>query len=160
MSTSAYACVQAAKSDICSSTCDTVAGCVLPGRFRYLDSGNSPRGGSELAALYKARDLFLRPGLFLMGDVAYVNDERCKTGYKAPQLDPARVGAVEAARRRLYNQHLSALRIRVEHAFSRLKHTWQLMQHAWKYPLERLPSTLRACALLANYLLVERGLYM
>jgi hypothetical protein len=62
--------------------------------------------------------VFLRPGLFLMGDVAYVNDERCKTGYKAPQLDPARVGAAEAARRRLYNQHLSALRIRVEHAFS------------------------------------------
>ena len=73
---------------------------LVSGRFRYLDSGNSPRGGSELAALYKARDVFLRPGLFLMGDVAYVNDERCKTGYKAPQLDAARVGAAEAARRR------------------------------------------------------------
>jgi len=154
------ACAQQARAfaTVCSSI--ALLAVRVSGRFRYLDSGNSPRGGSELAALYKARGVFLRPGLYLMGDVAYVSDERCKTGYKAPQLDPARVGAAEAARRRLYNQHLSALRIRVEHAFSRLKHSWQLMQQAWKFPLERLPSTLRACALLANYLLVERGLYM
>jgi len=130
------------------------------GRIRYLDGGNSPRGGSELSAMVKARRVFLRPGLFLLGDVAYVNDERCKTGYKAPQLDPARVGAAEAARRRLYNQRLSALRIRVEHAFSRLKHTWQLFQNEWKLPLDRLAPAFRACALLTNFLAVERDLYM
>ena len=130
------------------------------GRIRYLDDGNSPKGGSEMAALIKARNVFIRPGLFLLGDVAYVNDERCKTGYKAPQMDPAVVGAAVAAQRRLYNQRLSALRIRVEHTFSRLKHTWQLFQHAWKQPLERLAPSLRAAALLTNFTAVERGLYM
>jgi hypothetical protein len=133
---------------------------VCSGRFRYLDGGNSPRGGSELAALVKARGVYLRPELFLLGDVAYVSDERVKTGWKAPQLNPAVVGAAVAAQRRLYNQRLSALRIRVEHAFSRLKHTWQLFEHAWKLPLSRLPSTFRAAALLSNYLAVHRGLYM
>jgi hypothetical protein len=133
---------------------------VCSGRFRYIDGGNSPRGGSELAALVKARRVHLRPELYLMGDVAYVSDERVKTGWKAPQLDPAVVGDAVATQRRLYNQRLSALRIRIEHAFSRLKHTWQLFQHPWKLPLSRLALTFRAAALLSNYLLVQRGLYM
>jgi hypothetical protein len=146
----------------CSSSPVAVAACLFAcsGRIRYLDGGNSPRGGSELAALVKARSVFLRPELFLLGDVAYVSDERVKTGWKAPQLDPATVGAAVAAQRRLYNQRLSALRIRIEHAFSRLKHTWQLFQHAWKLPLNRLAPSFRAAALLTNYLLVQRGLYM
>ena len=95
-----------------------------------------------------------------MGDVAYVNDERCVTGWKAPQMDPAVVGVAVAHQRRRYNQRLSALRIRVEHAFSRLKHTWHLLEAVWNMPLSRLASTVRACALLSNFLHVNRDLHM
>jgi len=143
----------------CSSCC--LSACLwLAGRFRYVDIGNSPRGSSESAALYLARDVFLQPGLFLLGDVAYTADDRVRTGWRGPDLDPARVGAVVAAARRAYNQRLSSLRIRVEHAFSRLKHTWQLLQSTWKMPLERLAPTLRAAVLLSNYLAVSRNIYI
>ena len=95
-----------------------------------------------------------------MGDVAYTADDRVKTGWRGPDIDPARVGAAVASQRRRYNQRLSSLRIRVEHAFSRPKHTWQLLQATWKMPLDRLALTVRACALLSNYVARSRNLYM
>jgi hypothetical protein len=78
----------------------------------------------------------------------------------ACHIDAARVGAAVATQRRRYNARLSSLRIRVEHAFSRLKHTWQLLQATWKMPLDRLAPTLRAAVLLSNFLAVSRNLYM
>ena len=132
-----------------------------PGRFRYVDWGNQSKGCSEVAAFYKARSMFLHPALFLLGDVAYRSDERCKTGYVARELTPAVAGsAAEAARRRAYNVALSSARQRVEHAFSRLKHTFRLLQATWNMPLERLPKTFRACCLLANWLARTRQLYL
>jgi hypothetical protein len=138
---------------VCSRACS--------GRFRYVDWGNQPKGCSEVAAFYKARNMFLHPALFLLGDVAYRSDERCKTGYVAKELTvPVAGSAAEAARRRAYNVALSSARQRVEHAFSRLKHTFRLLQATWNMPLERLPKTFRACCLLANWLGRTRQLYL
>jgi hypothetical protein len=128
------------------------------GRFRYVDIGNSPKGGSENAALALARSLFIRPDLFLLGDAAYRSDDRVKTAYGPNDLNPAIVGPGPAAAHLLFNQRMHAVRIRVEHAFSRVKHTWRLMESQWRMPLERLAPTFRACCLLANYLLRVRGL--
>lgn len=129
------------------------------GRFRYVDAGNTPRGSSETAALYLARDVFLRRGLFLLADIAYTGDDRCKTGFRAAQLNPELVGAQQAEDNRSYNSRLSSIRIRVEHAFSRLKHTWQILQSTWKMPLDRIIPTFRACCLLTNYLHRVRELH-
>jgi hypothetical protein len=127
-----------------------------------VDEGNQPKGCSEVAAFYKARHMFLHPSLFLLGDVAYRSDERCKTGYVARELDAHAAGitAAEAARRRAYNVALSSARQRVEHAFSRLKHTFRLLQASWPMAVERLPKTFRACCLLANWLGRTRQLYI
>jgi hypothetical protein len=130
---------------------------VRPGYIRYCDEGNTPMGSSESASLYKVQ-FFLRPELFLLGDVAYRSDDRVKTGYRQPELDID--DPIEAARRREYNVRLSSERIRVEHTFSRIKHTWRLLQSTWNMRLGRLPPTFRACCLLSNWLLRSRRLYM
>ena len=128
---------------------------VCVGRVRYLDGGNQPKGCSEVAAFYKARRVFLRQPLRLLADVAYHTDERCLTGYV--ERDMA-LPAAERARRMAFNARLSSERQRVEHTFSRIKHTFRLLQSQWNMPLERLPSTIRAAALLANWLHRTRGL--
>ena len=141
-------------------TCSPCHMSVRPGFIRYVDNGNSPKGGSESTALYRARDIFLHPDLFLLGDVAYHSDDRCRTGYRAPDLTLAKAGtAAEQARRLLFNQQLSAERQRVEHTFSRLKHTWRLLQATWNMDLARLAPTFRACCLLCNWLHHTRNLY-
>jgi len=132
---------------------------VAAGRFRYVDIGNSPRGSSEKGALYLARSVWLQPGLMLLGDAAYRGDERVRTAYRGADLLAGDVGAAVARRNSEYNAVLHSCRVRVEHAFSRLKHTWQLLEARWNLPLYRLAPTFRACALLCNYLLRTRGLY-
>lgn len=102
---------------------------------------------------------WLRPSLMLLADVAYGSDSRCLCPYKAPELAVGAAGNErEALRRRVYNQQLSRVRQKVEHAFSRLKHTFRQLQLQWQMPLSRLPATFRAAALLANWLHRTRGL--
>lgn len=125
--------------------------------MRYLDGGNAPKGCSEVAAFYKARHVFLRHPLRLLADVAYRTDERCLTGYTEHGLRQGAPG--ERNRRKAFNAALSSQRQRVEHTFSRIKHTWRLLQSTWSMPIQRLPATFRACALLANWLHRTRGLY-
>ena len=125
-----------------------------------MDGGNQPRGCSEASAMYKSRKMFLHPDLFFLGDLAYVLDTRCRTGYKNPQLTIADAGsAAEVARRKAYNASLSSHRVRVEHSFSRVKHTWRLMQSTWNQPIADLPKAFRASCLLANWLRRTRNLY-
>jgi hypothetical protein len=102
-----------------------------------------------VAAFFKARHVFLRKPLRLLADVAYHNDERCQTGWV--ERDMA-MPAAERARRMDYNARLSSERQLVEHTFSRVKHTWRLLQSPWNMPLSRLPATMRAAALLTNWL--------
>jgi hypothetical protein len=131
----------------------------LLGRFRVLDRGNTPVGSSENVAFIRCAP-WLRPSLKLLADVAYSSDPRCRCPYKAPQLTIEAAGSAGAAlRRRTYNQQLSSERIKVEHAFSRLKHTFRLLQHSWNMPLAQLPDTFRAAALLCNWLARTRNLY-
>lgn len=116
-------------------------------------------GCSENIAFYLSCP-WLRPGLKLLADVAYVRDERCVCPYKKPELTAEAAGSVrEAAKRRRYNQRLSACRIKVEHAFSRLKHTFRLLQSTWQLPNAQLPRTFRAACLLCNWLSRTRRLY-
>ena len=110
--------------------------------------------------MYKSRKMFLHPDLFLLGDVAYKLDTRCRTGYKNPELTIAKAGsAAEVDRRKAYNASLSSHRTRVEHSFSRVKHSWRLMQSTWNQPIASLPKAFRACCLLANWLRRKRNLY-
>ncbi len=142
----------------CSSSARLLSGLRLlsSGRVRYVDGGNQPTGCSEVNAFYKARRVFLREPLRLLADVAYRADERCLTGYTERDM---RGPVAERQRRKAYNAALSSQRQRVEHAFSRIKHTWRILQSTWNMPLARLPATFRACALLANWLHRTRGLY-
>lgn len=103
--------------------------------------------------------MWLRPDLFLLGDAAYHGDERVRTGYRGADLRATDVGAAAAAANLRFNAELHSCRVRIEHAFSRLKVTWQLMQARWNLPLSRLAPTFRACALLTNYLARTRGHY-
>ena len=128
---------------------------VCAGRIRYLDGGNQPKGCSEVAAFYKARRVFLRQPLRLLADVAYHTDERCLTGFVERAMA---LPAAERARRMAFNARLSSERQKVEHTFSRIKHTFRLLQSQWNMPLDRLTSTIRAAALLANWLHRKRGL--
>jgi len=126
---------------------------------RYIDGGNQPKGCSEVAAFFKARHVFLRQPLRLLADVAYRTDERCLTGYSKAAMRE-RIGRGYRLQNMLaYNARLSSARMRVEHTFSRIKHTFRLLQSQWNMPIERLPATVRACALLANWLHRTRGLY-
>lgn len=152
MSRGAHACWHGVSAHqwLCSLACPPCAG-----RVRYLDGGNQPKGCSEVAAFYKARHIFLRRPLRLLADVAYQNDERCLTGWV--ERDMA-LPAAERARRLAFNARLSSERQRVEHTFSRIKHTFRLLQSQWNMPLSRLPATMRAAALLANWLHRTRGL--
>jgi hypothetical protein len=128
------------------------------GRFRIVDGGNPPTGAAEASVLARVCP-WLRSPLVLLADVAYTSDSRCLCPYKAPQLTIHAAGnAREALRRRLYNQQLSRVRKKVEHAFSRLKHTFRQLQAQWPMPLSRLPATFRAAALLTNWLHRTRGL--
>jgi hypothetical protein len=133
---------------------------VLQDASATLTRATAPRAAQSQPRSTSRATFSCREGLSLLGDVAYTADSRVKTGWRGPDIDPARVGAVLAAQRRRFNQRLSSLRIRVEHAFSRLKHTWQLLEATWSMPRDRLAPTVRACALLANYLVIERNLYM
>ena len=99
--------------------------------------------------------MFLRQPLRLLADVAYHTDERCLTGFV--ERDMA-LPAAERARRMAFNARLSSERQKVEHTFARIKHTFRLLQTQWNMPLDRLPSTIRAAALLANWLHRKRGL--
>jgi hypothetical protein len=137
--------------------CAALALWVAAGLFRYVDRGNTPLGSSEAMALAGA-DVFLMQDLRILGDTAYLSDKRCRAPYIAPEYDPARVDAATCRARKEYNHRHSNARIRVEHAFSRVKHTWRLLQSQWRFPLARLPPTFRACCLLANWLHIERGL--
>lgn len=131
----------------------------LSGRFRLIDHGNYPVGSSENIAFCLLRP-WLRPGLKLLADVAYTGDSSCRVPYKAPQLTVEAAGsAAEAARRRAYNQQLSSQRQRVEHSFARIKKTFRLLQSTWQLPLDQLPRTFRAAALLCNWLHRTRNLY-
>lgn len=133
--------------------------CSSSGRFRVVDTGNTPVGNSELAAFSRVCP-WLRSSLHLLADVAYVSDSRCRCPYKAPLLTVESAGSFAAAqKRRAYNQRLSSTRQRVEHAFSRMKHTWRMLQSSWHFPLDQLPRTVRAAALLCNWLLRNRDLY-
>jgi hypothetical protein len=132
---------------------------VSTGFFRYVDRGNTPLGSSEAMALAGAQHIPLIPDLRLLGDTAYRSDERCLCPFNAREYDPARVDAATCEQRKSFNHRHSNVRIRVEHAFSRLKHSWQLLAGPWRYPLHRLPDTFRACCLLANWLHIKRNLY-
>ena len=124
-----------------------------------MDGGNPPTGAAEATVLSRICP-WLRPSLRLLADVTYVSDSRCLCPYKAPELTVAGAGNARAAlARRLYNQQLSRVRQKVEHAFSRLKHTFRLLQAQWQMPLSRLPSAFRAAALLTNWLHRTRGLH-
>lgn len=129
--------------------------CCYPcaGFFRYVDNGNTPTGTSEASAL-AAAPIFFTPGALLLGDSAYRHDARCMCPYVGADLQGPNGPAHRSFGRRLSNQ-----RIRVEHAFSRVKHTWRLLESQWQYSLDRLPKTFRAACLLANFLHVERKLY-
>lgn len=130
------------------------------GFIRYCDDGNSPLGGNESVAFSRStRDLFIRPDLYLLGDSAYAYDSRCRTGYRADNLDETKFDQEEIKRRREYNVELSSIRIRVEHTFSRVKHTFRLLEQQWPFDLHRLAPTFRACCLLANWLHRTRNLY-
>lgn len=125
-----------------------------------MDAGNTPVGNSEMWAFRRSCP-WLHPSLRMLADVAYSTDERCLCPYKAPSLTVEEAGsAAEADRRRQYNQQLSRVRQRVEHAFSRVKHTFRLLQAQWNYPLIHLPLAFRAACLLANWLLRTRDLYI
>lgn len=103
---------------------------------------------------------WLRPGLRMLADVAYSGDSRCRCPYRAPELTIAAAGSARAAlSRRIYNQQLSRVRQKVEHAFSRVKHVFRLLQAQWPMPLSQLPSTFRAACLLANWLHRTRGFH-
>jgi hypothetical protein len=128
------------------------------GRFRVVDGGNPPTGAAEASVLARVCP-WLRPPLVLLADVTYSSDSRCLCPYRSPELAVAAAGtAREAMRRRLYNQQLSRVRQKVEHSFSRLKHTFRQLQAQWPMPLSRLPATFRAAALLTNWLHRTRGL--
>lgn len=146
---------------MCLSVCVCV--CVCPplpsGRFRLVDDGNTPVGATEQIAFARSCP-FLHPSLFILADVAYSQDSRCRTPYRAPELTVEIAGsAAEAARRRIYNQQLSSSRQKVEHAFSRVKHTFRQLQGTWTYSLSSLPLAFRAACLLCNWLARTRGLY-
>jgi hypothetical protein len=129
------------------------------GRFRVVDSGNTPVGSSENIAFVRCCP-WLRPSLKILADVAYTADSRCLCPYRAPDLTVTASGSLaESMRRRYYNQRLSRSRQRIEHAFSRLKHTFRQLQAQWNMPLSQLPSAFRAAALLCNWLHRTRNLY-
>jgi hypothetical protein len=130
---------------------------VAAGLFRYVDRGNTPLGSSEAMA-FAGAGTFLMQDLRILGDTAYRSDKRCRAPFIAPEYDPARIDAATCRARKNYNHRHSNVRIKVEHAFSRVKHTWRLLQSQWRFPLARLPPTFLACCLLANWIHIERGL--
>lgn len=141
----------------CSSPLFACSG--LRGRFRCIDGGNPPVGNSE-SSVSPTLIPWIHSSLRILADVAYQQVNVCRCPFKKPQLTVAAAGGVAAAyRRRRYNQRLSACRIRIEHAFSRLKHTWCCLKSAWNLPLSQLPRTFEACCLLCNWLARTRNLH-
>lgn len=127
-----------------------------PGKFRVLDCGNTPVGTSEAVALVLSRP-WLRPGLKLLGDVAYAYDKQCVCPWTRRQMAGKTAEEIEQLKK--YNRRLSSVRQRVEHQFARMKNVFGLLQSAWPYHIEHLASTVRAAALLCNWMHRERGLY-
>jgi hypothetical protein len=124
-----------------------------------IDAGNTPLGNSESGA-FSLFVPWLRPNLRLLADVAYSSVNVCVCPWRRPDLTVAAAGSVaEAYRRKRFNQRLSSCRVRVEHQFSRLKHTFRILQSQWNLPLDQLPRCFFACVLLCNWLARTRNLY-